>query len=59
MNEIPKIDTATVRPADISEAEWETRVDLAACYPAGGEDTRPASERFSGDGPEHAGPAIL
>jgi len=34
-------------------------IDLAACYPAGGENTRPAPERFSGAGPEHAGPAIL
>src|SRR5947207_9529747 len=32
MNEIPKIDTANARPADIDSAEWETRVDLAACY---------------------------
>src|SRR5437773_10823963 len=32
MNEIPKIDTANARPADIAPAEWETRVDLAACY---------------------------
>jgi ribulose-5-phosphate 4-epimerase/fuculose-1-phosphate aldolase len=32
MNEIPKIDTATARPADIDAAEWEVRVDLAACY---------------------------
>ena len=32
MNEMPKIDTAAARPAHISEAEWETRVDLAACY---------------------------
>src|SRR5947209_19958801 len=32
MNEIPKIDTANARPADIDPAEWETRVDLAACY---------------------------
>jgi len=34
-------------------------IDLAPCYPAGGENTRPASERFSGAGPEHAVPAIL
>src|SRR5262245_64621414 len=34
-------------------------IDLAACYPAGGENTRPAPERFSGTRPEHAGPAIL
>jgi len=32
MNEMLKIDTASARPAHISEAEWETRVDLAACY---------------------------
>ena len=32
MNEIPKIDTANARPANIDPAEWETRVDLAACY---------------------------
>ncbi len=32
MNEMPKIDTANARPADIDPAEWETRVDLAACY---------------------------
>src|SRR5882672_5132256 len=32
MNEIPKIDTANARPADIDPAEWQTRVDLAACY---------------------------
>jgi ribulose-5-phosphate 4-epimerase/fuculose-1-phosphate aldolase len=32
MNEMPKIDTAAARPAGISDAEWETRVDLAACY---------------------------
>ncbi len=33
MNEIPKIDTATAQPANgIDPAEWETRVDLAACY---------------------------
>jgi ribulose-5-phosphate 4-epimerase/fuculose-1-phosphate aldolase len=32
MNEIPKIDTANARPANIDAAEWETRVDLAACY---------------------------
>ena len=32
MNEISKIDTANARPANIDPAEWETRVDLAACY---------------------------
>jgi ribulose-5-phosphate 4-epimerase/fuculose-1-phosphate aldolase len=33
MNTIPKIDTATAQPAnDIDPAEWEARVDLAACY---------------------------
>src|SRR3954468_13225731 len=32
MNEIPKIDTTNARPANIDPAEWETRVDLAACY---------------------------
>ena len=33
MNTIPKIDTATAQPANgIDPAEWETRVDLAACY---------------------------
>jgi ribulose-5-phosphate 4-epimerase/fuculose-1-phosphate aldolase len=32
MNEISKIDTATARPANIDAAEWQTRVDLAACY---------------------------
>jgi ribulose-5-phosphate 4-epimerase/fuculose-1-phosphate aldolase len=33
MNTVPKIDTATAQPADgIDPAEWETRVDLAACY---------------------------
>ena len=33
MNEIPKIDTANAQPANgIDPAEWETRVDLAACY---------------------------
>jgi ribulose-5-phosphate 4-epimerase/fuculose-1-phosphate aldolase len=33
MNEMPKIDIATVQPANgIDPAEWETRVDLAACY---------------------------
>ena len=32
MNTVPKIDTATARPANIDPAEWETRVDLAACY---------------------------
>src|SRR3954465_12065891 len=29
---IPKIDTASARPASIDADEWETRVDLAACY---------------------------
>jgi ribulose-5-phosphate 4-epimerase/fuculose-1-phosphate aldolase len=33
MNEIAKIDTATAQPANgIDPAEWQTRVDLAACY---------------------------
>lgn len=32
MNEMMKIDAANARPADIDPAEWETRVDLAACY---------------------------
>lgn len=32
MNEMPKIDTASARPANIDPAEWEVRVDLAACY---------------------------
>src|SRR3954471_12487876 len=32
MNEVPKIDTASARPASIDADEWETRVDLAACY---------------------------
>jgi len=38
MNTVPKIDTATAQPADhqpnngIDPAEWQTRVDLAACY---------------------------
>ena len=32
MNELPKIDTANARPAHIDAAEWEVRVDLAACY---------------------------
>jgi ribulose-5-phosphate 4-epimerase/fuculose-1-phosphate aldolase len=33
MNEIPKIDTATAQPTNgIDPAEWQTRVDLAACY---------------------------
>ena len=33
MNEMPKIDTATAQPANgIDPAEWQTRVDLAACY---------------------------
>ena len=34
-------------------------IDLATCYPVGGENTKPASERFSGSGPEHTGSAIL
>ena len=33
MNTVPKIDTATAQPTNgIDPAEWETRVDLAACY---------------------------
>lgn len=33
MNTIPKIDTAAAQPANgIDPAEWQTRVDLAACY---------------------------
>jgi ribulose-5-phosphate 4-epimerase/fuculose-1-phosphate aldolase len=33
MNEIPKIDTAAAQPANgIDSEEWQTRVDLAACY---------------------------
>jgi ribulose-5-phosphate 4-epimerase/fuculose-1-phosphate aldolase len=32
MNTVPKIDTTNARPANISPAEWETRIDLAACY---------------------------
>jgi len=33
MNEVPKIDTATAQPANgIDADEWQTRVDLAACY---------------------------
>src|SRR3954453_13161574 len=35
MNTIPKIDTAQAQPAPppgMDPAEWETRVDLAACY---------------------------
>ena len=34
-------------------------IDLAPCYPVGGENTKPASERFSGSSPEHTGSAIL
>src|SRR5688572_31396001 len=34
-------------------------IDLAACYPVGGENTKPATERFSGSSPEHTGSAIL
>ena len=32
MNTVPKIDATQARPAHIDPAEWETRVDLAACY---------------------------
>ena len=33
MNTVPKIDTAAAQPANgIDPAEWEARVDLAACY---------------------------
>ncbi|HEV2574072.1 class II aldolase/adducin family protein [Methylocella sp. CPCC 101449] len=32
MNTDPRIDSRSARPADIDEAEWQTRVDLAACY---------------------------
>ena len=32
MNEIPRIDTSSSPPAHIEAAEWQTRVDLAACY---------------------------
>ena len=32
MNTVAKIDTSQARPAHIDPAEWETRVDLAACY---------------------------
>jgi ribulose-5-phosphate 4-epimerase/fuculose-1-phosphate aldolase len=33
MNTVPKIDTAAAQPANgIDAAEWEARVDLAACY---------------------------
>jgi ribulose-5-phosphate 4-epimerase/fuculose-1-phosphate aldolase len=32
MNTVAKIDTSQARPAHINPAEWETRVDLAACY---------------------------
>jgi ribulose-5-phosphate 4-epimerase/fuculose-1-phosphate aldolase len=32
MNTVPKIDATQARPAQIDPAEWETRVDLAACY---------------------------
>ena len=33
MNEMPKIDVSTAQPANgIEPAEWEVRVDLAACY---------------------------
>ncbi len=34
-------------------------IDLAACYPAGGENMQPAQERFSGIGPQHTETAIL
>ena len=36
-----------------------TPIDLTSCYPAGGENTGPAQERFSGSSPEHTGSAIL
>ncbi len=33
MNEVPKIDAAAAQPVNgIDPVEWETRVDLAACY---------------------------
>ena len=33
MNTVPKINPATAqRASNIDPAEWETRVDLAACY---------------------------
>jgi hypothetical protein len=32
MNTVPKIDPTQARPASIDPAEWEVRVDLAACY---------------------------
>ena len=33
MNTVPKIDTSTAQPANgVDPAEWEVRVDLAACY---------------------------
>jgi ribulose-5-phosphate 4-epimerase/fuculose-1-phosphate aldolase len=33
MNTVPKIDTTTAQPANgIDPAEWEVRIDLAACY---------------------------
>src|SRR6185503_15529969 len=32
MNTVPKIDPTQARPAHVDPAEWETRVDLAACY---------------------------
>ena len=34
-------------------------IDLAACYPAGGENMKPAQERFSRIGPQHTETAIL
>jgi hypothetical protein len=34
-------------------------IDLASCYPAGGENMKPAQERFSGIGPQHTETAIL
>lgn len=32
MNTDPRIDIHSARPANIDEAEWQVRVDLAACY---------------------------
>lgn len=32
MNTDPRIESRSARPAHINEAEWQTRVDLAACY---------------------------
>ena len=34
-------------------------IDLAPCYPVGGENMEPAQERFSGIGPQHTETAIL